>query len=40
MSYDFNLLVAESAHQIVNRQRIPRATYRMQFNKEFHLQGC
>ncbi|MEO8395515.1 MAG: alpha-amylase family glycosyl hydrolase, partial [Chloroflexota bacterium] len=35
MSHDFNLLVAETAHQIVNRQRIPRATYRMQFNKDF-----
>ncbi|MBI1255838.1 MAG: malto-oligosyltrehalose synthase [Chloroflexi bacterium] len=35
MSYDFNLLVAETAHRIVNRQRIPRATYRMQFNRDF-----
>jgi (1->4)-alpha-D-glucan 1-alpha-D-glucosylmutase len=35
MSYDFNLLVAEYADKIVRGRRIPRATYRMQYNKEF-----
>jgi len=35
MSYDFNELVSDSAHKIVAGRRIPRATYRMQFNKDF-----
>src|SRR4051794_17693492 len=35
MSYDFNELVSDYAHKIVAGRRIPRATYRMQFNKDF-----
>ncbi len=34
-TYDFESLVAERAGEIVARRRIPRATYRMQFNQSF-----
>ena len=35
MSYDFKALVAQSMVEILAGRRIPRATYRMQFNKDF-----
>ncbi len=34
-TYDFTALVADAAAKIVSARRIPRATYRLQFNKGF-----